>query len=265
MGAVLIGPANPMAAERALIRPPYRVWVLKRLLCRDDCPVPESQLLRTAMRHLTRLRGKTLLFCSYADPAARDERTGQPLLGWLYLAAGFFYAGETSRPRYALIDSEGRARSLRQGATTLGRSTPPPGWRMAKLPPARVWLTVVPPDALTLDGVCLPTTRRWRKHQWRSAWAALAPDRRIAAQQWIETRMWRRLCAAGQRGLCAPRHSRPGQRLQPAWWRGSQLKRTAGPVWVPGPWKQTWLDEAAVVGERTGGRMYLPRILAANA
>jgi hypothetical protein len=254
VGACLIGPASSMAAERAIVAAPWRVWQIKRLVCLDDC-VPESQLMRHAMREVAASRGETLVVVSYADPVARDERTGRPLLGWVYLAAGLFYVGETSQPRYAVIDDQGRSRSTRQGKVTLKRSTLPPGWRMVRIPAARVWLAVVPP--LAIDGK--PTSRRWRKLQYLAAWRALAPSRRVAAQQWIDFKSWdhRPSCVTS---LGRPKMFRGPQRLQPALWPGSMLRRTAGPVWVPVNWQGNFLDELDVDGEATIGRVYAPRL-----
>ena len=146
MGVVLIGPASSMAAERAIINPPYRVWCIKRLVCLDDASVPESQLLRTAMRYIANLRQEVMPFVAYADPAARDERTGQPLFGGLYKSANFMHIGTTSQRRYSVVDDKRRAISTRQGVITLTRKTLPLGWQMIPLPSAHVWLAIVTPD-----------------------------------------------------------------------------------------------------------------------
>src|SRR5689334_8982145 len=68
-GACLIGPASSMAAERAILDPPWRVWTCKRLVCLDSCPVPESQLLWYALRQTANQLGSTFGCVSYADPA----------------------------------------------------------------------------------------------------------------------------------------------------------------------------------------------------
>jgi hypothetical protein len=267
-GACLIGPSSSMAAERSLVSPPWRIWCVKRLFARDTCTIPESQLLRASLRHTADLRGETLIVCAYADPVATDSRTGLPLTGKLYLSAGFMFVGETSQPRYAVIDDYGRARSTRQGKQTLTRRTLPHGWSMIRVPPARIWLAVVPPTLVRgPDGTASSTTQRWRKKQWRTAWAALTPQRRVAAQQWVSEKQWRRLLRSGiiPIGEPKPHHIQPHRRLQPAYWEGHALTRTAGPVWVPFLWQQQFLSEDLLEGERTAGRNYQPRLLAARA
>src|SRR3954452_19221443 len=103
------------------------------MVCQDDCPVPESKLLWTAMRAVANRRGETLIIVAYADPVARDEHSGLPLTGRVYLSSNFFFAGETSQPRFAVVDDQGRARSSRQGAITLTRRTLPPSWTMQRI------------------------------------------------------------------------------------------------------------------------------------
>jgi len=261
-GACLIGPASSMAAERAIVAAPWRVWQIKRLICLDTCSVPESQLLWHAMRTVANERGETLVFVAYADPAAHDARSSLPLTGRVYLASNFFYAGETAHPRTAVIDAHGRARSSRQGAVTLGRRTLPEGWRMQRIPPARVWVTIcTPEERVNVTGVVQPTSQRWRKHQWRRAWAALNPQRLVAARQWVSHVAWRRLVRSGKIpiGQPKPQHIRTHERFQPAYWAGAELTRTAAPVWVPYAWQQELIFEEQVCDERTAGRRYLPR------
>jgi len=262
MGVVLIGPASSMAAERAIINPPYRVWCIKRLVCLDDSSVLESQLLRTAMRYIANQRREVLPFVAYADPAACDERTGQPLFGALYKSANFMHIGTTAQRRYSVVDDRGRAVSTRKGAITLTRKTLPVGWQIIPLPPAHVWLAIVTPDNISIGNQTLATSQPWRKRAWRAAWRALHPHRRVAAQQWVNDVEWRRLVAAGQQALAEPHKRTPYQRLQPALWRGEQLHRTAGPAWPVIVWQQQLIDEDEQ--ERTLGRQYLPLILANN-
>jgi hypothetical protein len=251
-----------MAAERAIVAAPWRVWQIKRLVCLDTYPLPESQLLWHAMRAVANQRGQTLVFVAYADPAARDAHSGLPLTGRVYLSSNFFFAGETAQPRFAVIDDQGRARSSRQGAVTLTRRTLPVGWTMQRIPAARVWLTICTPDYRTnADGTAQSTTQRWRKHQWRAAWAAINPQRRIAARQWVSHTAWRRLLRSGKVpiGEPKPQHMRTHERFQPAYWTGAEMTRTAAPVWVPFVWQQELLDKVQVSDERTAGRRYLPR------
>ncbi|MBX0329100.1 hypothetical protein K2Z83_15590 [Oscillochloris sp. ZM17-4] len=266
-GACLIGPAGSQDAERS-IATGVLVRQIKRLVVADDVPsnvIPESKLLRHAMREVTDEYGVPVLFVAYADQAATDLRTGHPLPGWVYLAAGFFYAGATTSRRSCCIDHHGAARNTRQGEQTISRRNLPRAgqvfqgehvtkdWRMAKLPPARIWLAVVTPSSYT---------KRQAKHAWRAAWASLDPRRRVAARQWISHVAWRRAQAAGvvAIGEPRPRHLRRLDRFQPAWWRGQQLTRTAAPVWVPFRYQQRMLLLDDVLGEATAGRAYAPLI-----
>jgi hypothetical protein len=260
-GACLIGPASSMAAERAILDPPWRVWTCKRLVCLDSCPVPESQLLWYALRQTANQIGSTFGCVSYADPVARDARTGLPLGGKVYAAANHLYIGLTSQPRYALLDEHGRMRSSRQGKVTLGRRSLPEGWHMQKIPPARVWLAVVTPEVVTDNGVARPTTRRWRKRQWRTCLQALNPKRRAAAQQWIGDAALRDAIVAGQATpIAAPTQRTENAGLQPAHYAGAQLNRTAGPVWVPFVWQDELVLEGYITDETTAHRQYAPRL-----
>lgn len=45
-------------------------YALKRSWAFEDCPVPESQILRAALRDKAYELGETLLAASYADPWA---------------------------------------------------------------------------------------------------------------------------------------------------------------------------------------------------
>ncbi len=207
-----------------------------------------------------------------------------------------------------MIDDQGRARSSRQGAITLSKRNihiHRPGWQMCRIPAARVWLAVVTPDYLVVDGVERPTTQAWRKRQWKKVWSALVPSRRVAMRQWVEETTWTTAVRRGQVALGNPRTLRyrirvnpptdqpdgqpavyytdlPGdgaeplvvadneqallvQRCQPALWRGDQITRTAAPVWVPhiAQHEIGLIAEEEIVGERTAGRQYAPRMRAA--
>jgi hypothetical protein len=265
-GACLIGPAASQDAERSIAQPGVLIRQIKRSHIADRVPataVCESKLLRTAMQAVCDEYDRPVLFVSYADPAATDERTGLPLAGWCNFAAGFFYAGETSSSRFCVIDHHGRARSTRQGAVTLTRRTLPRAgetfhgeyisrdWQMRRLPPARIWLAVTTPSRMT---------RRQAKHAWRNTWASLHPDRRVAARNWISHTNWRRKTAAGTVALGDPRpeHVTDTDRFQPAFWRGEELNRTAAPVWVPLAWQTRVLFAEDVEGETVARRQYEP-------
>ena len=262
-GACLIGPTASADAERRIAGPEVLIRQIKRSHLRDDVPMYESHLLRTAMQAVCDQYDRPVLYVSYADPAATDERTGQPLAGWCYLASGFFYAGETSTRRRCVIDHLGRARSSRQGAITLhGGNLPRAGetfhgetitadWRIAPLPPARIWLAVTTPTSYTQR-----QAKRAALHVWRN----LNPARQVAARQWINHVAWRREVSAGRVSLGEPKpqHHREHDRFQPALWRGSEMTRTAAPVWVPLWWQSTMLDELAVTGETTSRHTYAP-------
>lgn len=262
-GACLIGPTGSQDAERNIAKPGVLVRQIKRSHLGDEVPMYESHLLRTAMQAVANDLDRAVLFVSYADPAATDERTGLPLAGWCYLASGFFYAGETTGSRTCVVDHLGRARSTRQGAITLTRRTLPKAgdtfhgehitsdWRMRKLPPARIWLAVQTPTRMS---------RAQAKHAWRQVWANLNPARRIAAKQWISHKAWQRQLRDGivPLGEPTPAQIRPHDRFQPACWPGPSMTRTAAPVWVPLVWQQRLLLEATMAGETTAGRCYAP-------
>ena len=265
-GACLIGPTASADAERSIAQPGVLVRQIKRSILADDVPTSamcESKLLRHSMQAVCDEYDQPMMFVSYADPAATDKRTGQPLAGWVYLAAGFFYIGTTTSTRRCVIDHGGRARSTRQGAITLTRTTLPKAgsvfhgevitadWRMATLPPARVWIAICTPSHMS---------RRQAKHAWRAAFAALNPARRVAARTWISHKAWRRQLAGGTVPLGEPRpqHVRRHDRFQPAFWHGHQITRTSAPVWVPLIHQERALLLADVEDETIASRNYAP-------
>ncbi len=259
-GACLVGPTLSTAADRALVAAPWRVEACKRLVAADDCPVPESQILRYALRSTANRRGETTLFVSYADPCARDTRTDLPLSGAVYLAAGHFFVGETSQPRYAVFDEQGRVRSTRQGKTTLSKGSMPDGWRIQRVPAARIWVAIVTPETIPGPDEPRQTTQRWRKHQWLSCFHDLNPARRVRAIQWIEERAWERAEADGATALGDPRKTTGNARFQPARWQPGAINRSASPVWEPMIW------QTEIIGfnehETTAGRSYVGRVAA---
>ena len=267
-GACLIGPTASEDATRSLATPTpgLRVRQIKRSHIADEVPataVCESKLLRHSMQAVTDEYDQPVMFVSYADPAATDARTGQPLAGWCYLASGFFFVGETTSSRTCVIDHLGRARSTRQGGITLSRNTLPrrgdrfhgeditADWTMAALPPARIWIAVCTPRRFT---------RRQAKHAWRQAFAALNPARQVAAKVWISHTDWQRKLLAGTVGLGEPKpeHLRELDRFQPAFWRGDEITRTAAPVWVPLVYQERILLLDDVEGETIARRSYAP-------
>ncbi len=127
-GACLIGPAASKDAERSIALGGVLIRQSKSSHLHDGVPMYESHLLRHAMRAVCNEYDRLVLFVSYADMAATDERTGKPLLGWIYLASGFFFAGETTSQRCCVVDHLGRARSTRQGRVTLNSQNTPKGW-----------------------------------------------------------------------------------------------------------------------------------------
>ncbi len=265
VGGAWIGPDASMNAVRKVVRPPHLTWAIRRSWMADESPVPESQMLRTPMRAMANSRGEAMLFVSYAEPDAMDSRTGLPMLGGVYMAAGFFFAGYTGAGS-TVVDPDGRARSRRQGAVTLSTgnlSRLRPGARKFPSPPKRRWLAVVTPEVRELDGRRIRTSRVWRKREWLRVWRALNPECRVAARRWIAEREWRRRVESGQRPLDdrgRPVESREGLRRQAAWWEGAQLTRSSAPVWVPEYIQESmvWIGEAEVTGERTAGRIFLP-------
>lgn len=263
VGACLIRPTASADAERSIATSGVCIRQIKRSHLLDGVPMFESHLLRYAMQQVCNTYDTPVLYVSYADPAATDERTGMPLLGWTYLAAGFFYIGETQGRRYCVIDHRGRARSTRQGKVTLTSKTLPKAgdtfhgepiaqdWQLKRLPPARIWVAIVTPDRYT---------RKQAKHAWLEMWRQLNPERKVAAKIWIDHVAWRRKLASGTASLGDPRpeHMRAHDRFQPAWWRGAEITRTAAPVWVPATWQHELLLEADIEGETTAHRRYTP-------
>ena len=264
-GVCLIGRTASESADRSFVAEPWQVVAVKRLYCTEEAPLPESALLRYAMADVARKRNSTLLIVSYADPAATDSRTGLPLLGGVLMAAGMLFAGHTTSQRWGLVDEHGVGRSSRQGAITISKNNLPPDWRRIKLPPARIWLTVVAPDIITVDDQPQRTSVRWRKQQRKQCWSALREDRRIAAKQWIEKTEWQRKLASGRviplgesTSIRWPNYRRP------ALWKGADLSNRAAPVWVPETIQLALgtivLDEAYAQHEQTARRCYLPRL-----
>ncbi|NTU85285.1 MAG: hypothetical protein HGA45_39010 [Chloroflexales bacterium] len=69
--------------------------------------VCESKLLRRSIQYVTDHYDQPVLYVSYADPGAKDTRTGLPLLGKVYQASGFFHVGLTG-PRKVILDHDGK-------------------------------------------------------------------------------------------------------------------------------------------------------------
>lgn len=295
IGGALVGRTASEACNRSLIAASHDVRAVKRSFILDAIPQPElsdvhqaipiveSQLIRTAINEVADALQQTLLFVSYSDPLAVDIRHDppQPLLGWSNFAAGFFFAGWTRSKRYVAIDADGRARSPRQGGITLTPSNINrfrPGWKLVKAPPLRIWLTVVPPHYHIQGDKRRRATHAWRTREWHRAWAALHPERKIAAKNWVRSDEWQALLRAGQqpineqqrndtiRPIKSRHQGNTTTQFQPAWWSGWQMQRDAAPVWVP-EYIQTTLeliDEATSVDEVTAYRAYLPRLHAAT-
>jgi hypothetical protein len=80
-GACLIGPTASKDAERSIAGTGVLIRQIKRSHLLDDVPMYESHLLRHAMQQVCDEYDTPVLYVSYADPAATDERTGRPLLG----------------------------------------------------------------------------------------------------------------------------------------------------------------------------------------
>jgi len=268
VAACLIGPTLSKGSERSLIAPDFPCRLVKRLVARDDCPVPESQLLRMAMRDVANKLGSAYLAISYADPVAQDVRTGRSLYGALYLASGFFFCGFTSQPRYAVVDDLGVLKSTRQGRVTLTKKTLPKAgdewngrtvlkdWAMIQIPPARVWIVPVTPWYVNGE----PTSRAWRKHQYLEFWRNLNIKRLVHAQRWINRRHWQRLLRmATVEEVEPPRQEREHALLARARWQGALMTRTAGPIWPPIVEQGQLFAWSDVAGETTAGRLYWPR------
>jgi hypothetical protein len=82
----------------------------------------------------------------------------------------------------------------------------------------------------------------------------------VAAKIWIDHTTWQRRHADGTVPLGEPKahHIRAHDRFQPAWWHGSDITRTAAPIWVPYVWQHALLVEADIAGETTANRTYAP-------
>lgn len=283
VGGALIGATASESCSRSIAAADYPIRAIKRSFILDELPgsvdnscvpVPESQMLRACMDEVADLAQAPVIFVSYADPAAVDIRVDppRPLLGRVYVGAGFFFAGWSRGRRLVAIDTDGCARSTRQGPVALtSRNIAQlrPGWQLVAAPPLRVWLAVVPPRHHVRNGRRRAATSAWRRRVWYQAWATLHPDRRIAARQWVATDAWQQLVRAGQTPITE--HTRVGavrplptrlagaERRQAAWWQGAQLQPDAVPVWVPEP-LQTTLELIDATPETTAYRTYLPRL-----
>jgi len=266
--ACLIGGTLSKGSEKALIAPGYPCRLLKRLVAKDDCEVPESQLMRASMRDVANKLSASYLAISYADELAIDQRTGLGMVGGVYHAAGLFFLGFTSQPRYAVVDDLGALRSTRQGPVTLSKKTLPRkgdiwnereverDWRMVKIPPARVWAVPVVP--WRVGGV--PTTRAWRKSQYLAFWRNLAPARKVHAQRWIDKVEWNRLLrSATVEEVDEPRQQTEHALLARAKWPGALMTRPAAPVFPRIEAQGRLFTEADLESERTAGRFYWPR------
>jgi hypothetical protein len=320
VGACLIGGAPNSPAEHRGLSLDHDVLVCKRLYADDDSPVEESQILRFAMRVaannrmaevasirpdapriVRRMRRdprdwtKGVLCVSYAEPDAVNPHTGQSLQGWLYLAAGFFFAGYT-QPRCAIRQANDTYRSTRDGKRTLGRKDLLPGEEWVELGPARIWVAPVVPEWLPVGHRLLKRAPGgWSSGERKAVLRGMPAHRRLAAQQWVDERAWVRQHASHREAIGTPRQVRfacgctahvapdsfsffhdkalarpmqrcPGhgveltaivQRLQGAYWRGRELSATAGPVW-PRELTQQRLFADDFAGERTAGRVFLP-------
>jgi hypothetical protein len=261
--ACLIGGTLSKGSEKSLITPGYPCRLVKRLVATDECAVPESQLLRAAMRDVATKLSVPYLAISYADPVAIDTRSGNPLSGKLYQSSGFFHIGLTSQPRYAVVDDQGALRSTRQGPITLSRkSLPRKGtlwngriverdWRMVVIPPARIWVTPVVPWS---------GGRAWRKQQYLDFWRNLAPDRRVWAQRWIDKVEWKRLLrSATVEEIEEPRQATEHALLARGSWPGDLMTRPAAPVFPRIEEQGRLFTEEDMESERTTGRYYWAR------
>ena len=169
------------------------------------------------------------------------------------MAAGFFYAGESTHKCSCVVDHLGCSLD-RQGKVTLSRTTLPKvgdtfhggyitkDWRLLPSPPAQIWLVV-----------CTSTqySSKQAKQAWRGVWRHLNPQRRVAAKIWINHVEWRRKLNVGTVSLgdLRQQHLRHFDRFQPVLWRGDELTRTAAPFWFLHDWQRTLLLEGDVEGE----------------
>lgn len=233
--------AEPEDAPEAAVL----VRVVKRSHLLDNVPkdqLCESQLLRHCLQRVTDAYNKPVVFVSYADLAARNTKTNLPLTGAFLVAAGFFYAGLTTSQRYCVIDHNGAARSTRQGKITLTRKTLPKAgqvfheeeitadWRMVKLPPARIYVTVVTPSSMT---------QRQAKHAYLQVFKTMPEERRLSAYRWTNDKEWRRFVDAGEVepfGEPKAKHIREFDAFRPGHWKPKHITRTSSPIYVPLVW-----------------------------
>ena len=194
-----------------------------------------------------------MLAVSYAAPWVLDERTGRGLYGHVYLAAGFFFAGESAPAGEAVLAEVAPFRSKRPGLSPSGGtiSSLRPGWRFARVGRRRGWLAVITP---------VGWSRARRKREWRQCWSALNPQRWVAAQRGVSEKTWRRLVRESVRPIPhgSPGRRRGFERFQAGWWRGGPMDHGCAPLWVDAFVREpvALLTEADVAGERTGGRAY---------
>jgi hypothetical protein len=217
------------------------------------------------MRHVADTLQQPVLFVSYADLGARDERDGRPLFGKVYQSSGFFAAGFTSSDRKMVRDHAGAWHPTKYGRVTFTRRNLPRrgnvfagemvtrDWTIHHAPEALVWLAVSTPSSMS---------RRQSKMAFRQVMASIHPKRRLAAYVWINHPAWRREMEAGTRpiGEPKPEYVRELDRFQPAYWRGEQLTRTAAPCWPEITWQNELQLEVDVAGERVANRVYLPSL-----
>lgn len=215
---------------------------IKRSHLLDSVPTTqlcESQLLRYTMQTVTDSYDKPVVFVTYADLAARNARTGLPQTGFVYTTAHMFYIGLTTSQRYCVIDHEGAARSTRQGDVTLTRKTLPKAgdifhgenitadWKMVKLPPARIYVTVVTPSSMS---------RRFARKTYLAIWHAMPSHRKLAARRWIGDEEWRHFVDAGQvepYGEPKAKHVREYDAFRPGLWEPQLMTRDAAPLYIP--------------------------------
>lgn len=268
-GACLVGESGSPDIRGDLLandaEPSIIIQQIKRSHILDEVPttaVCESKLIRRAMQHVTDILDRPVLFVSYADLGAKDERTGRPLLGKVYQSAGFFFAGFTSSNRKMVLDHNGQWHPTKYGKLTFTRKNLPhkgsifngelvtSDWTIHKAPEALVWLAVCTPNRMT---------RKQAKTAFRKVMAAIHPKRKLAAYVWINHPAWRRELEAGTRpiGEPKPEHMRELDRFQPAYWRGDQITRTAAPCWPRIELQNEIVFEEDVEGETVANRVYL--------
>lgn len=280
LGTVAIGQGSSTDAIHNLFpRPPVpNIWTLRRMVCLDSCPVPESQLLRAAMNDLAQQLQYPLIVISYADPLAVDIRPGRerrPLLGGVYLAAGYFGLGFTvTRRTHVPVDQNGAVHGTRFGDETLSRNNLPDGWVWQRIPDGAesrflIYCGVAMPHALLGGPRPRGAGQRYGERWWGQIWGALAPDRRVAARQWTLTHEAEVLERLGRAQLLEPIDERTPKRgdrsLARGLWEGALLRRDAGPAWWPVLTQHAMFSEADLLGETTAQRQHLALALAAPA